>query len=191
MDKEQYQDEQARAHIPDKLNLRPRKRTILSEPSTLNVKNNDVNQCWVCLKKFSRSDTLIAHQRAVHGKRGVKCEACSKRFPTQQALERHWPTHHKQKCFKCSQCSMTYTRDDTLKLHMRRVHDTADFKSKCEQCGKVLSCSKSLKRHIRTVHEEARPYVCSVCPWAFKRADFLETHLKTHERVERDYSKKQ
>ena len=142
------------------------------------------HQCEVCQRIYSRSDTLIAHVRAVHGKTDVKCGYCDKQFTTQQALERHWPTHHRVKCFECPHCPNKFTRDDTLSLHIQRVHESsADADSSCRQCkecGKVLGCVKSLRRHERTVHGDVAPFQCDICKCSFKRRDALKQHEGSH-----------
>ena len=154
-----------------------------TSPSVPSHQNSGGHQCATCEKKYSRLDTLRAHERAAHTTDGaIECGGCSQKFMTQQALERHWPVHHKVKCFKCPSCPKSYTRDDTLRIHIRTVHLGKNSGFKCEQCGVVLGCKKSLKRHECSLHEDEStwPYHCSVnpgvCKDSFPRLDKLKEH---------------
>ena len=133
-------------------------------------------RCDKCIKRFSSSDTMMAHRRYAHPVRDeqkqpqntvstdkwiiysgdktrpFKCgyESCGRAYITKQSLQRHFLTHIGDSQFRC------YTGDCT---------------------GAIRYCdSQALARHIYKKHTMKRPYACDICPMQFGRADHLRRH---------------
>ena len=104
---------------------RLRKRTSTEKPKESPDELDDLD-CPVCLKVYSREDTLLHHMESVHGE-AAKCSVCEKVLSSHQALLRHSLTHTNDRSFKCKICPKTFKRADTRKYHEDHVH--------WEECG--------------------------------------------------------
>ena len=47
-------------------------------------------------------------------------------------------------------------------------------------CGKAFSKLDSLRRHVNELHKSIRPYACSLCEKSYGRRDYLDRHMRTH-----------
>merc|ERR1719471_1312799 len=47
-------------------------------------------------------------------------------------------------------------------------------------CGKAFSKLDSLRRHVNELHKGVRPYACSLCEKSYGRRDYLDRHMRTH-----------
>ena len=49
-------------------------------------------------------------------------------------------------------------------------------------CGKAFSKLDSLRRHVNELHKGVRPYACNLCEKSYGRRDYLDRHMRTHEK---------
>ncbi len=52
-------------------------------------------------------------------------------------------------------------------------------------CGKAFSKLDSLRRHVGELHKGQRPYACNLCEKSYGRRDYLDRHMRTHEKKKR------
>ncbi len=49
-------------------------------------------------------------------------------------------------------------------------------------CGKAFSKLDSLRRHVNELHKGVRPYACNMCDKSYGRRDYLDRHMRTHDK---------
>ena len=161
--------------------------------------NNETNEkafpCGVCSKRYSRLDTLRAHERDVHGsqsdKRKVKCLTCKKQFSSRQKLRRHEATHNNTREHHCSFCSMSFKRADNLKTH-ELCHENFQIQCQYENCRKVFKTPLGYKRHQRTHTDEkyVAPENALRCDYCVRRSDHKDQiSLVNHQMIVTDQRK--
>lgn len=98
-------------------------------------KNNYGYKCSRCPKQFSRLDTLLNHQRDIHGaggsKSNIQCLTCLKLFSSRQNLTRHEATHTNSSQYQCIVCAKEFKRADNLKRHERLHESSSTLAAKC------------------------------------------------------------
>eukprot|EP00095_Tigriopus_kingsejongensis_P011906 maker-scaffold111_size354240-snap-gene-2.27 protein:Tk11906 transcript:maker-scaffold111_size354240-snap-gene-2.27-mRNA-1 annotation:"zinc finger protein 729-like isoform x6" len=52
-------------------------------------------------------------------------------------------------------------------------------------CGKAFSKLDSLRRHVNELHKGVRPFACTMCEKSYGRRDYLDRHMKTHEKKQK------
>ena len=49
-------------------------------------------------------------------------------------------------------------------------------------CGKAFSKLDSLRRHVNELHKGVRPHTCNLCDKSYGRRDYLDRHMRTHQK---------
>ncbi|XP_059473174.1 PR domain zinc finger protein 5-like [Neocloeon triangulifer] len=109
----------------------------------------------------------------------VKCEYnCPQTFRSASAASRHMNNVHiefRQRI--CGICDKSCKTAYGFRIH-RKSHNAANA-STCELCGKSYFLKSLLKHHMIMRHGDDRPFVCHLCPKAFKLAVSRRIHT-TH-----------
>lgn len=79
--------------------------------------------CYVCNKRFPKSETLRNHYLANHRPaKTLSCKNCGKVFTRSYNLNRHLKIHTGEKQYSCETCGKKFTRSDTWRDHLRIHH---------------------------------------------------------------------
>lgn len=150
------------------------------ENSTASSLGKRKYQCEVCGRSFSRSNTLITHNRIHTGDRPFPCDVCGRAFRQLGNLTRHKLTHAAVKPHTCPLCTKCFSRTSNLNTHMRTHTDYRPFV--CDFCGKGFHQKVDMKIH-RYTHTGEKPHKCNKCGRGFKQLTHLKYHMRTHSNV--------
>ncbi|XP_026490627.2 gastrula zinc finger protein XlCGF57.1-like [Vanessa tameamea] len=138
-------------------------------------------QCSMCMRKFVRKVSLIAHIKRHEDKAQMKftCKTCKREFQHQAHLDNHIVlVHSKEKGLTCNKCGKSFVTQDCLDHHMEG--HKVDKKHHCTVCGKTFTIMSALTDHIRT-HTGEKPFLCSICGRGFSQKNNLVQHMRRHE----------
>jgi len=149
--------------------------------------------CERCQKSFLFEDTLVRHNREVHGrsKPHLNCQECGQAFLTVNKLEIHKRKHMGLKPFKCKkpECNEYFQDHVQAMIHFNKCHLGAEMQCsdgdfKCHICAQVMSSSRSLMYHISSKHsaesllEGNTVHECHICSKVFDEDSVLKNHLR-------------
>lgn len=108
-----------------------------------------------CNFATSRMDSLLRHQRLVHGLYRKNFKAISKTL----ADGGNWT---------CSKCGKTFTSDSDIRSHVIQCKEI-----ECEFCHKTFKLRHHLKCHMDKKHSN---YICKICKRGFENILLLREH---------------
>ncbi|KAK7073815.1 hypothetical protein SK128_009163 [Halocaridina rubra] len=140
--------------------------------------------CRYCAKRFKRKDHLVEHERTHTGERPYVCNVGgSVGLDGRDFMAMMMPlpaSPHWQ--------SSTASRTVGIDLWSRRhstsggavgIRGAGERRHSCSVCGKAFKLKHHLVEHA-VVHCAEKPFVCPLCPAAFKRAKQVKYHMRLH-----------
>ncbi|GBO21931.1 Zinc finger protein 726 [Araneus ventricosus] len=102
--------------------------------------------CYICLKTFDGSQSVLTHLKQHCKEYPFTCEECSRSFRQTGNLQRHLLAHRGEKPHKCPQCGTGFSDPATLRNHVRTHTKETPFV--CKVCKRGFSQVGNLKRHM-------------------------------------------
>lgn len=158
-------------------------------------------ECGVCLKIVSSKRNLRTHLLVHSAKKPHTCILCDKTFTRKAHMVRHSQIHTNERPYQCWLCPAAFGSATSLR---RRVFaHTGQRPHQCSICGRRFASraphvhslrrealrlppvrqeifSESKRRATHFTHTDERPYMCYLCPAAFRRNSTLREHVLTH-----------
>lgn len=171
---------------------------IRNDPTQILAKKNEgQHQCFICGKRFKRTDHLKRHMgkshadllptessrsllmrfdiRAMYGDAGPPPKPAKPRPPP--VVPVYTESEKLEKRHVCITCEKRFKRQDHLKRHMTIHSEEKPYN--CVLCGKGFRREHHVQRHERT-HTGEKPYECVTCGKKFARIDHMKKHNKSH-----------
>ena len=131
-------------------------------------------------------------------KKPKQCSECNKLFQSYNRLQKHFDKIHSPTSFvdqqpcssssslmlQCGQCSARSSNEKSLEAHVAKFHRVP---YKCNYCLPDTNTCVTydtltlLQQHIRQNHRKM--HQCTKCDKSFLRAQYLNRHLKIHDKV--------
>ncbi|XP_022907334.1 zinc finger protein 492-like isoform X2 [Onthophagus taurus] len=104
---------------------------------------------------------------------------CNVRLQNMEKLNYHIKCHS-DTTFKCPECNEAFAFWKPLTGHLWRQHKIDMELFSCDKCDyKTYSLGKLNNIH-KLIHNDAKPYICNLCPRAFKNSKQLRNHKTLH-----------
>ncbi|CAL9706298.1 unnamed protein product [Knipowitschia caucasica] len=96
---------------------------VYNEDMSGTAEGEKKHQCPLCLKQFTRKQTLQIHFRVHTGEKPYSCSICEKTFAKKFTLDGHMRTHTGERPYSCFYCTRSFTQSSSLKTHMKKTHN--------------------------------------------------------------------
>lgn len=131
--------------------------------------------CYICLRRFSHSQTIINHMRLHSKEMPFKCNQCSRSFNQIGNLHRHLSVHRGERPHKCLDCGKSFADPATLRNHVR-IH-TGETPYVCKICTRPFTQVGNLKRHMAR-HLQGRSRTTAPESYGAKLAKLINSGTK-------------
>ena len=140
--------------------------------------HNKKYSCHICLRLFTKSQELVAHQSVNTGHKQFQCSTCGKQYSHKGSLREHMHSHSGgQGPLTCEICEQRFPSTKSLKYHVKDKHKIKD--QKCGICGKSFFGKGSLTSHM-IWHTNERLYTCDICNRKFMTKPSIRKHVVRH-----------
>ncbi|XP_062620279.1 zinc finger protein 271-like [Saccostrea cucullata] len=138
------------------------RKQLLLHISRHHPEEEKVHQCKICLKIFSRDDTLKCHMKRHEGT-AYQCDKCDKIFDRKSNLKVHKLTHGMTSDIQCPYCPMKVRYKRSLVRHISRRHknvvqDQSPSQSRSSRAKSELQNSSVDEEEKNSLNE----YYCEV-----------------------------
>lgn len=145
--------------------------------------------CPLCLKTFSRADSLTCHMRVHTGDRPYHCDQCSASYKVSSHLRDHIRSKHSDaKPFECEKCGKPFTYSTARRRHEKICgKDLAErVEYQCFTCNKGFVTAKGFSKHQEKCGipnpdlgaGERMTYKCKDCRKVFDSLPSLDGHQR-------------
>ena len=155
----------------DKSNLDSMNPNDNLQPNVQNIRKPF--RCKICKRHFSRSKSLINHERIHSDENPYQCRICKKNFDRVSSLKDHKRIHTGEEPFQCLTCKIRFKIQSNLKKH-ERIH-TGEKPFQCQTCKAYFRLKVGLQQHER-IHTGEKPYKCKSCESSFNKLNILKRH---------------
>ena len=155
----------------DKSNLDSMNPNDNLQPNVQNIRKPF--RCKICKRHFSRSKSLINHERIHSDENPYQCRICKKNFDRVSCLKDHERIHTGEEPFQCLTCKIRFKIQSNLKKH-ERIH-TGEKPFQCQTCKAYFRLKVGLQQHER-IHTGEKPYKCKSCESSFNKLNILKRH---------------
>uniref|UniRef100_A0A336LP35 CSON000094 protein n=1 Tax=Culicoides sonorensis TaxID=179676 RepID=A0A336LP35_CULSO len=135
--------------------------------------------CENCQININSYESLLDHNKSVHGNVFPYKAVCRKRFASLIELQSHINFMHEKRT--CDKCQLDFINEDQFKQHTK-IHNENDKSIdlvKCNECNVAFANEKS---HLLHMEEHNRFYNCHHCSVKFKDRKSLSTHMRRRHR---------
>ena len=82
------------------------------------------HKCKMCPKSFGSRKGLYLHKQNVHQEQSsLVCNICLKTYSRKQSLSRHVEAAHNKRRYNCQLCSKSFVRSSYLRTHKIKAHE--------------------------------------------------------------------
>ena len=135
--------------------------------------------CTICLKRFAKNSTAVAHQRRAHREeRPYGCTVCGKTFVSPKRVSSHARIHttrHPQ--HECAFCDKLFMTIQLCASH--EVTHTGERAFGCDHCPMRFGQRGTATRHQR-IHSGDKPFGCPSCEKRFNQSGAAKRHERIH-----------
>ena len=99
------------------------------------------------------------------------------------ALSKEQEPQEEQRCFPCDECEQVFTKNSQFKQH-KLLNHFSERPFACPHCGRAFKSAENLKIHVRT-HTGEKPYECELCGYASADPSNFRKHQKNHHQIKK------